>query len=715
MATLVLTAVGSILGGPIGGAIGSAVGQFVDQTLFEPKPRLGPRLGDLSVQTSSYGSPIPKIFGTMRVAGTVIWSTDLIEMRAASGGGKGQPKTIDYSYSASFAVALSARPVLGIGRIWADGKLLRGAAGDFKSATLFRLHPGDEDQAPDPLIVSVEGAGQASAFRGLAYALFEGLQLEAYGNRIPSLTFEVAADPGAIAIGEIAGEISAGTIAAGSTPALSGYAASGDSVRGAIESLADILPLSLADDGETLRLTSGEGDPGLLAESTESGRRETVRAGLAAMPGEVTIAYYDSERDYQVGLQRAVRAGGRSADRRALAAVLGAAGAKALADHRLAAAWAGRVRTMIKANWRACGLRPGARVAIESQPGLWTVKRWTLGPMTVTLELAKAFAAAIPDLAASPGRAVGEPDLPHGPTLVRLYDLPLGDGRETKPLLVVAAAGSEEGWRRAALSASFDLGESWESAGVTAPATVLGTALDVLSPARSALFDLASSIEVELASDAMWLESRSDDALVDGANLAAVGDELIQFGSAEPLGGQRFRLSRLLRGRRGTEWAAGSHAIGDSFTLIERDSLIALDAPAGSVGGEARIMAVGVGDFPDAAFGSIEIVGAALQPPNPVHLSARQTEAGDLDIRWARRSRQGWAWLSGSDAPLGEEAELYRLVIAGEGFERIVEPLAQTYLYTAAARAEDGGGPLLLSVRQAGTFATSRPAMLTIE
>ncbi len=82
MATLVLTAVGTAIGGPIGGAIGAMIGQTVDQNvLFKPKGRDGPRLTELSVQTSSYGTQIPKLFGTMRVAGSVIWATDLIEHR----------------------------------------------------------------------------------------------------------------------------------------------------------------------------------------------------------------------------------------------------------------------------------------------------------------------------------------------------------------------------------------------------------------------------------------------------------------------------------------------------------------------------------------------------------------------------------------------------------------------------------------------------------
>ena len=108
MATLVLTAVGSAVGGPIGGAIGALIGQSVDHALFGPKRREGPRLVELSVQTSSYGAQIPKLFGTMRVAGTVIWATDLKEHRARSGGGKGRPATTSYSYSASFAVACCA-------------------------------------------------------------------------------------------------------------------------------------------------------------------------------------------------------------------------------------------------------------------------------------------------------------------------------------------------------------------------------------------------------------------------------------------------------------------------------------------------------------------------------------------------------------------------------------------------------------------------------
>jgi hypothetical protein len=127
--------------------------------LFKPKGREGPRLADLRIQTSRYGDQIPQLFGAMRVAGTVIWATDLIEHRSTSGGGKGKPKTTTYSYSTSFAVALSARQIGSIGRIWADGNLLRGSAGDFKSPVTWLSASilASEDQALDSQIAAHQG------------------------------------------------------------------------------------------------------------------------------------------------------------------------------------------------------------------------------------------------------------------------------------------------------------------------------------------------------------------------------------------------------------------------------------------------------------------------------------------------------------------------------------------------------------------------------
>jgi hypothetical protein len=62
--------------------------------------------------------------------------------------------------------------------------------------------------------------------------------------------------------------------------------------------------------------------------------------------------------------------------------------------------------------------------------------------------------------------------------------------------------------------------------------------------------DELSTVDVKLANPAHVLLNVDVDALMAGANLALLGDELVQFGRAEPMGSGSYRLSKLLRGRR---------------------------------------------------------------------------------------------------------------------------------------------------------------------
>jgi GTA TIM-barrel-like domain/Putative phage tail protein len=200
MATVVLqyagAAVGTLIGGPLGGMIGRAAGAIagnvLDQQLFGTgqKRKEGPRLNDLRVMASEEGAAIPVLWGRMRLAGQVIWASNIIEEATTatqSTSSKGAPKTsvTNYAYFANFAVGLCEGPVDGVGRVWADGKEI-----DVNGYT-WRLYTGDEAQAPDSLIEAVEGAGATPAYRGLAYIVFERLPLADFGNRIPQFAFEV--------------------------------------------------------------------------------------------------------------------------------------------------------------------------------------------------------------------------------------------------------------------------------------------------------------------------------------------------------------------------------------------------------------------------------------------------------------------------------------------------------------------------------------------
>ncbi len=106
MSDIILPVIGAtagfMLGGPAGvlqGAqlLGAAASAFGPRTQRVHLPtREGPRLADLRAQTSTYGNMIPQVYGMMRLAGNILWATDIIEKRrestttqSARAGGKG--------------------------------------------------------------------------------------------------------------------------------------------------------------------------------------------------------------------------------------------------------------------------------------------------------------------------------------------------------------------------------------------------------------------------------------------------------------------------------------------------------------------------------------------------------------------------------------------------------------------------------------------------
>lgn len=180
---------------------GWIVGSLAGNLLFGRRgPRIeGPRLSDLLVTSSAYGAPIPIAYGTLRLAGNVIWSGGIVETRESSGGGGkggGGPTVVEYSYTASLAIAFAEGPARRVTRIWADGKLIHdrtGAKADVSIPGLvFRFHRGTETQLPDPAIEAAVGGGNVPAHRGLCYLVLEDLPLGPFGNRVPQITAEIA-------------------------------------------------------------------------------------------------------------------------------------------------------------------------------------------------------------------------------------------------------------------------------------------------------------------------------------------------------------------------------------------------------------------------------------------------------------------------------------------------------------------------------------------
>ncbi len=207
MASLVLTIGGSALGnallpgigGALLGGIGAYVGGQIDNAIFGSSNIKGPRLESLKIQDSTYGKSIAVVYGNARIAGNVIWASDLIEtLSSDQAGGKGGGTSASVqraSYSIDCAIAIgmgmTGASIGNIRTIWADSKIIYSdGRWNANVITDAEFYAGTETQTPSPLMEAYLGAGNVPAYRGVAYVVFHRLQLGNFGNRLPNMTFE---------------------------------------------------------------------------------------------------------------------------------------------------------------------------------------------------------------------------------------------------------------------------------------------------------------------------------------------------------------------------------------------------------------------------------------------------------------------------------------------------------------------------------------------
>lgn len=398
-------------------------------------------------------------------------------------------------------------------------------------------------------------------------------------------------------------------------------------------------------------------DLGATANGTADPASRDTRAAAGSVPDALVVGFTDTARDYQPGLQRAVRRTPQiRSEQRDFDVALDATAAKRLAETLLRRAIAARTTGTLTLPWRYAGLRAGDIVRVGGEALAWRVRNWSLVGPVVELAVERLPAgSAAGERVADAGRVHDAGDIAPGPTVLHVLDLPpLPGALPTTPRLLLAAAGVSTGWRRAEIVASLDGGASYGPVATLDGPVTMGSATTVLAAGNCDRWDRRSSVEVTLLSDAMWLESASEAAVLAGANLALVGDEIVQFAQVVALGPRRFRLSTLLRGRRATEAAAVGHRAGERFVML--DGVGSIDVAPETVGATLLFKALGATDNAAGVPAvSVTVEGRALKPLSPVGLDVVRQPDGSLGIGWTRRSRGGFAWLDGIDAPLGEE------------------------------------------------------------
>lgn len=262
------------------------------------------------------------------------------------------------------------------------------------------------------------------------------------------------------------------------------------------------------------------------------------------------------------------------------------------------------------------------------------------------------------------------PSLPTVNNGVQLHmlDIPILRDADNFPGYYVQASTMSTTFANASLYESNDGGVTYSSI-ATIGFDAAGTASTALQNfSGGASWDFISTVDV-LASSAEAFESYSDAQIYAGSGLYMIGSELVQAQTATLISAGVYRLSNLLRGRRGTEWAVGTHVIGERVVRL-RGSVIRISNSAINVGKLYKAV-TSSSDLSSAA--PVYFVNAQIgvKPLSCSNISATRDGAGTVILDWLRRGRVGSAWGVADHMPLDEDVEKWEVdIMSGSTVKR---------------------------------------------
>jgi hypothetical protein len=495
------------------------------------------------------------------------------------------------------------------------------------------------------------------------------------------------------------------------TDTVDGYAIARQmSARQAIEPLLQGYYVDAAESNGQIRFVPRGGAVALTVEPGDLGAHvagdqppdpiELVRQQEVELPAVVNVGYINREADYEQSVQRAVRTTVQSQLQRdvELSLVFTDDKARGVAEVLIGDAWTQRTRFAVQLPANYAVLQPTDVIDVpgESVTHRMRIERIVESRARVLRIEGPAEEVSVYAQSVTGGAGLVAPGTVRAAPLtqLQLLDIPVLRDQDDGLNIYAAAAGVSVGWQGAVLYRSADSGASYDDIGAIVTESPIGYATSVLAAGVTGgfVFDQTNTVNVVMLTGE--LAGASEDALGGGANYLLIGNEIVQFRTATLIATNTYRLSNLLRGRRGTEWAMSGHANGERVVLLTPTGLQRFDAVLAA----ARLykpVSIGrtVQETPERAF---TYDGVNLTPFAPAHLRGWRNAASDLIVAFDRRSRTGVGLPLFIDPPLGETNQRYDVEIWNSAFSVLRRTYSAittpTVTYTLAQQTSDSGG-----------------------
>lgn len=603
-----------------------------------------------------------------------------------------------YTYSDTFELLIADRvgqaPIEGVDKIWANGKLIfkesESTVDDeefdvdgvliwrrYRKNKFFRrmtIYTGHTDQPIDPVISGQQEIADDGAHPFHALAVFEDLELAPFGNSLPQqIELLVVVETGqslAKAAEQICGPANIDTLRDISTTALNddalrGYALTSEST--CYDALKPLLPafgrdcadiagqIRFYQRSQTMRASITQSEMG--AHAYGEGAPEPFlfrRATDLDLPRETGLTFSDPDRNYQANTATSQRIEGSAKSNVAvnLPLVLSADEGASAAALMHWDSWLGRtsINFALTDAWLSLSVGMAYGIPFADQTIPYRVVRRLRGANGIieVEALSDESVTYTANIAGTSGEPPDDDSTLFEDTIPVLIDGPILSDDHDDYGFYVAMAGSAPGWPRGRVEATGN-GTVWASIADGPDEAVIGAVTGTLAAGSTTglddTLDTTTTLTVVLQHSGMTLEGATDAELDGWKNLAFVGKngdgEYLQFKTATFVSGTTWNLTNLRRGRRGTDWAIGTHASGEEFVLLQGAGIFRVVYTNETEWGDPlQVRGVTLHqDEDDAAIENFTNTGEGKRPFSPVNVEGTWDGSDNLTVTWDSRSR----------------------------------------------------------------------------
>lgn len=289
-------------------------------------------------------------------------------------------------------------------------------------------------------------------------------------------------------------------------------------------------------------------------------------------------------------------------------------------------------------------------------------------------------------------------------------EVPALSDSDTSPRLLVAIHGyGAAGWPGAALYKSVDGGATYSMVTSSTSKPTFGMVASAIpAPASYHVWDTTTTISVTLKDGTLL--SSTDIAVQNGTNWCMIGEEVIGFVNATLTGPNTYTLSRLLRGRQGTEVKCASHVANELFVMLD-DALTVINLDQADVGKTVKYKAVTFGsDLSVTTSVDVQPFGLNMRPWRVAQPKLKKETNGDWTISWIERPRYNNSMRDYTEINHDPDWGGYAIAIldSSDAVKRQITTVNNTYTYTVAMQQADFGSvqtTLKASIIQMSTIA----------